>query len=435
MQNILIGALGTAGEVLPFIGIGGELRKRGHDVTFISNPYFEPSAREMGLSFSPVGTLEYFQKFMTDSTIFHWKTAEAPERAMVHFVHVVEGAYAATMKLHRPGRTVLFAGAGFLLGAQIAQERSGIPLVMGLVSPSRLRSRYDPSYPPRPLPAWAARLAQTRTGLRFLYLLIGARNKLSGLRRSAAPIPPANPIRDEVNRVRANLELPEIGGYSGVRPPRPQRVICMWPDWFADRQKDWPVEAVVTGFPFHPPSGGEPESVPGRSVGTTGSEPLVFTTGSIACQQQAFFAAAVETCRILKRPGLLVTPHADQVPRPLPPEVTHVTHAPFGDLFARSALVVHHGGVGTIALALAAGVPQIARPMMGEQFDLGNRMQRLSVGRMIAGPTMSAAQLAGVIDSLLKSERVSKACRHWQARIDRRAGLTLAADSIENLAG
>jgi UDP:flavonoid glycosyltransferase YjiC (YdhE family) len=73
--------------------------------------------------------------------------------------------------------------------------------------------------------------------------------------------------------------------------------------------------------------------------------------------------------------------------------------------------------------------------MMGEQFDLGNRMQRLGVGRMIGGETMSPTQLARVIDSLLKSERVSRACRHWQARIDRGAGLSRAADSIENLAG
>jgi len=63
----------------------------------------------------------------------------------------------------------------------------------------------------------------------------------------------------------------------------------------------------------------------------------------------------------------------------------HVGFAPFEELFPRSALVVHHGGIGTIALALAAGVPQIVRPMMGAQFDLGNRMQRLGVGRMITG--------------------------------------------------
>jgi UDP:flavonoid glycosyltransferase YjiC (YdhE family) len=289
-------------------------------------------------------------------------------------------------------------------------------------------------YPPRPLPAWAARLAQSKTGLRFLHVLIGARQKLVGLRR-AAPVPRSHPIRDEINRVRASVKLPEIGGSSGVGPAKPQRIVCMWPDWFADRQRDWPSEMVIAGFPFPPPSDGKPEGVADRSANTNGIQPLVFTTGSIACKQEAFFADAVEACRILKRPGLLVTPHADQVPRPLPPDVTHLAYAPFEDLFARSALVVHHGGIGTIALALAAGVPQIVRPMMGEQFDLGNRMQRLGVGRMIPGESITPTQLARLIDSLLRSERVSTECRRLQARIDRGAGLTRAADSIESLAG
>jgi UDP:flavonoid glycosyltransferase YjiC (YdhE family) len=111
-----------------------------------------------------------------------------------------------------------------------------------------------------------------------------------------------------------------------------------------------------------------------------------------------------------------------------------MAYAPFGDLLPRSALVVHHGGIGTIALALAAGVPQVVRPMMGEQFDLGNRMQRLGVGRMITSEAITSSQLARAIDSLLKSERVSSACRRWQGRIDRDAGLTRAADSIESLA-
>jgi UDP:flavonoid glycosyltransferase YjiC (YdhE family) len=208
----------------------------------------------------------------------------------------------------------------------------------------------------------------------------------------------------------------------------------MWPDWFADRQGDWPTEAVVTGFPFYPPSASGVEGGP-ENTSPDCRKPLVFTTGSVAGRQQTFFTAAVEACRILKRPGLLVTPHADHVPQPLPPDVSHLAYAPFEELFARSALVVHHGGIGTIALALAAGVPQIVRPIMGEQFDLGNRMQRLGVGCMITGANMSSAQLARMIDALLRSERVSRECRRWQSRIDRRAGLARAADSIESLAG
>jgi len=111
-----------------------------------------------------------------------------------------------------------------------------------------------------------------------------------------------------------------------------------------------------------------------------------------------------------------------------------VAHAPFAELFARSALVVHHGGIGTIALALAAGVPQIIRPMMGEQFDLGNRVQRLGVGRMLAADSIPPAQLARAIESLIGSERVANACRRWQAKVDFREGLEKAADSIERLA-
>jgi len=217
MQNILVTAFGSVGDVLPFIGIGGELRTRGHAVTFIGNPYFEPEASRAGLSFSPVGTLDHFQKLMTDSELFHWKNAH--ERVFSHFVHVVEGAYEATMRLHRPGRTVLFGGPG-CFGAQIAQERSRIPLAMGMVAPSRLPSRYDPPYPSWPLSPWAARVARTRTGLRFLHRLIVARSKLSRLRCSAVQIPPAaKPLLDEVNRVRASVGLPALGGSSKVRPP------------------------------------------------------------------------------------------------------------------------------------------------------------------------------------------------------------------------
>ncbi len=428
--NILIPAFGSVGDVLPFIGIGGELRRRGHDVALIANPYFEERALEAGLSFSPVGTLDHFQALMSDTGLFDWKTAVSPERAMAHFVHVVEGTYDATIRRHQAGRTVLFGGPG-LLGAHIAREQGRIPLAFGFVAPSRLPSRYDPPHPPWPLPAWARPLARSGAGLGIFYLLKHLKARLSPRRGSAAPgSPPPNPLLDEVNRIRARVQLPLVRGFEWRHAP--ERIICLWPSWFADRQKDWPAHTAFAGFPFYPSSGAEPGG-PTEPPGTDGPKPVVFTTGSIACRQEPFFATAVESCRILKRPGLLVTPHVDQVPRPLPPNVVHVRYAPFEDLFARSALVVHHGGIGTIALALAAGVPQIVRPMMGEQFDLGNRVQRLGVGRMLTGDAVTPAQLARAIDSMLKSRGISSACRRWQARTDRSQGLARAADSIEGV--
>ena len=42
--------------------------------------------------------------------------------------------------------------------------------------------------------------------------------------------------------------------------------------------------------------------------------------------------------------------------------------------------MVHHGGIGTVANAIAAGVPQLIRPICFDQMDNGMRVKRLGAG-------------------------------------------------------
>jgi UDP:flavonoid glycosyltransferase YjiC (YdhE family) len=151
----------------------------------------------------------------------------------------------------------------------------------------------------------------------------------------------------------------------------------------------------------------------------------------VASHQRAFFAAAAECCRILDRPGVLVTPHPENVPADLPACVSHAPFASFAELFAGASAVVHHGGIGTIAHALAAGVPQIALPIVGEQFDLGYRMERLGVGLMLTREPVTAPGLARALASLLGSDRVRHRCEGLRQEVDPTAGVSLAADWIE----
>jgi sterol 3beta-glucosyltransferase len=51
--------------------------------------------------------------------------------------------------------------------------------------------------------------------------------------------------------------------------------------------------------------------------------------------------------------------------------------APHGWLFPRTKAIVHHGGAGTTAAALAAGVPSVIIPFLSDQFFWGNRMYAL----------------------------------------------------------
>jgi UDP:flavonoid glycosyltransferase YjiC (YdhE family) len=131
---------------------------------------------------------------------------------------------------------------------------------------------------------------------------------------------------------------------------------------------------------------------------------------------------------------MLVTPNKDHIPRNLPDYIDYVPFAPFNELFGRASLVVHHGGIGTASYALAAGIPRVVMPMLGDQFDNGNRLVRLGVARMLSPRQTSGAKLARSIDFMLNSDRIASRCEHWQSKIDLDAGLNIAANYIEELA-
>ena len=414
---VIVTALGTLGDTLPYIAVGAELRRRGHEVALVSSPAFERQAQEAALELVPVGTLDDHRAFIQDPQL--WDRDTVVKAVSKYWLRNAQGLYEAIVRVHRPGETVLFTGP-LNVSARLAQEKLGIPFAAGLVTPSRMGSRFDPPHPSRPFPAWTDPFVRTRSGLRLLHRLrraVHARDPVGGSMMAAL---------EEVQRLRRIADLPE----SPATPDalRTDLLVCFWPSWFSPRQKDWPEGARTSGFPFHfGGAGRDPAPAPsGDRPGT-----VVFTRGSAASHQRSFFSAAAECCRLLQRPGTLVTPHADDVPSDLPPGVEHVSFASFGELFGRAAAVVHHGGVGTIAHALAAGIPQIILPIVGEQFDLGYRVERLGVGTMLTPTTLTAARLAGELESLLASTRVRTRCLHYRDEVDPAAGGSLAAEWIE----
>jgi rhamnosyltransferase subunit B len=414
---VIATAWGTLGDTLPFIAVGAELRRRGHEVALVSSPAFERQAHEAALDLVPVGTLDEHLAFVRDPAL--WDRDTVVKAVSRYWLRNAQGLYEAIVRVHRPGETVLLAGP-MNVSARLAQEKLGIPFAAGLVAPSRMGSRFDPPHPSRPFPAWTDPFVRTRWGLRLLHRLrraVHARDPLGGSMMAAL---------EEIQRLRRLAGLPERP--AAPDPLRRDLLICFWPGWFSARQEDWPEGARTAGFPFHP---GLPGRDPAPLPRAEGSPTIVFTRGSAASHQRSFFSTAAECCRLLRRPGLLVTPHAGDVPSDLPPGVEHASFASFGELFRRAAAVVHHGGVGTIAHALAAGIPQVVLPIVGEQFDLGYRVERLGVGRMLTPTTLTAARLKRELESLLSSERVRARCLHFRDEVGRASGGSLAAGWIE----
>jgi UDP:flavonoid glycosyltransferase YjiC (YdhE family) len=417
-MRLVISRWGSSGDVLPYVAVGWALAERGHHVTFAGNPYYEARVREAGLAFEAVGSVADQQALMADADVWD-RSRKTPEHVYRdHYYSHVPAYFDAVSRILQEGPATVIGGEA---GGAMAAERAGAPFVHIACSPGTSRftvSRHDPPHPERVLPGWAAWIARSGAGLGLLYALNGIRRG----RRAPPPGPLIAPLDHPIGRLRREHQLPDAMTYA------PQLALCLWPDWFAPPQRDWPACARTTGFPFYPP----PDQPPSRAGDRAG--PKVFTTGSVAGSQHRFYETAVAACRLLDRPAILVSPHRDHIPRDLPPGISCLPFAPFNELFGRASMVVHHGGIGTASYALAAGIPQISMPMRGDQFDNGNRLCRLGVARMLSPATTRAEALATAIRSLVGSSAVARRCRHWQERTNGTAGLESAADAIEQLA-
>jgi hypothetical protein len=93
--------------------------------------------------------------------------------------------------------------------------------------------------------------------------------------------------------------------------------------------------------------------------------------------------------------------------RDLPDTVFVVDNVPHSWLFPKMAAVVHHGGAGTTAAGLRAGVPSIIVPHFGDQPFWARRVQRLGVSpKPIPCSKLTAQKLAQAITQALSDERM-----------------------------
>jgi UDP:flavonoid glycosyltransferase YjiC (YdhE family) len=92
----------------------------------------------------------------------------------------------------------------------------------------------------------------------------------------------------------------------------------------------------------------------------------------------------------------------------LPPGWRSIAAAPHALLFPRLAAVVHHGGAGTTAQALRAGVPQVLLPLILDQYHHAHRLY-----------------VAGLVPKPVSMERISAG--QWGQSIEAAIAWPLAA--------
>jgi rhamnosyltransferase subunit B len=383
--RIPIVAIGSHGDVHPFLAIGKELRQRGHEVRMLMPAMFENLARALGLEFTPVGTIEQFERMSSRPEL--WHPIKGFQVVAEGTAELLEPCYDAIVQNHAPGRTVLVLSS-LALSGRVAQEVMGLPAVSVQLQPSFFRSLIRPAKtPPAPVADWLPPWVNGVTYWIADTLVID--------RVMAAP----------VNSFRAKFGLKPIKRILRQWIHSPDRVIGLFPDWFAPPAPDWPPHLVLTGFPLYDEADIAPVDADLEEFLKNGPPPIAFTAGSAMKHGDRFFEEAVGACGILGCRGLLLSRHAENMPANMPAGIRHVEYAPFSRIFPRCAATVHHGGIGTSAQALAAGVPHLAVPMAHDQFDNAARLKALGVGETIPARRFSARRAAAALRSAMDPSR------------------------------
>jgi rhamnosyltransferase subunit B len=415
MTQFLITALGSYGDVHPMVGLGSALVARGHRAKIVTNPYFEDVVTGAGLELVPLGTRENYIELSQHPDL--WHPIRGPKLVLSHASgQMLEPLYNLLVANYVPGETV-FCPHVMDMASRVAAEQFAAPIASILFAPGVIWSLHDSPrlkgalLGPR-VPRWLKHAQFWAADRWFMQPLLAPH--INGLRKKLGQLP----LKGIFNNWLFETDL----------------MLGLFPDWFGPRQPDWPPNSRTVGFPLWDAHDDVSLAKEVVEFLDGGAPPIVFSPGSANREAHQFFAVAVDTCVRLGRRGILLTKYDHQLPSNLPETVRHFGFVPMSKLLPHTCALVHHGGIGSCAQALAAGVPQIVRPMSYDQFDNSRRLERLGVSKEISVRKFTSDSVAESLSQLLESTQVAAKCKELAARCDGRAALTAACEALERLA-
>lgn len=397
--DFLFENVGSHGDVMPLVHVAAELVRRGHRCQLLANEHFRGEATSRGIGFfanaherthgeiEGNGVVSYFYlKFERIREYFQQPGAFDEHTVVVH--------------------TNAFGGSEPLA------EAHRLRTVELVLFPVRIRSCIAPAWP-------IGAKACGADGKHFLKV------KLPAMYHAADRHPA---VLAKVNSVRLPLGLPPV---QCARYERPHVVAkaAMFPEWFGMPAPDWP-ELDYLGFPL--PASSAPLPAAAQEFLARSPRPVVFTTGTGYGKPEPFFDAAAACCAELGLPGIFLSPFLPTGRRALGNRIAHFDHVELDRLLPHTAAIVHHGGLGTTARGLEAGIPQVISPIGFDQPDNGHRLEVLGVGRVVPRERMSGATFTAAVSELLADVEVSSKLSRYSAALEGSSAVERAADLLES---
>jgi UDP:flavonoid glycosyltransferase YjiC (YdhE family) len=420
-MRIVLTTFGTLGDVHPLIAVALEMRRRGHRPVLAVPEIFHAKIEPLGLEFAKVGpTLNPDDPQQVADLMDIHKGTERTLREVLF--PVIRQSYDELLAAVQAGGGADLMLAGELTyQAPVVAEVTGVRWASYVLAPLSFFSAYDtPVLPPYP------RLARLQSAVPATGHAV-ARFARWVTRNWAEP----------VYRLRTELGLDRGTNVIFDAKHAPSQVLAMFSPLLGQPQPDWPPNTEITGFVFYDGDAGKQElpEVVDRFL-HAGEPPVVFTLGSAAVLDAGDFYEVSAQAALMAgvRAVLLVGTDARNVPRTQSERICVARYAPYSQLFPRTSLVVHQGGVGTTAQAMQAGRPMLVMPYSHDQPDNARRMRRLGVAGVIRRQDYTADRAARRIGRILGHPRFAERATAVGVEMRRENGLERTCDALELLA-
>ena len=407
------------GNVPVQLAIARRLVGRGHAVRVLSDPAVKADAIAAGCTFAPFGSAPRHNFRDRDRDLVRDWAVRDPRRQIARMAeHVLFGPaerYARDLlaELERTPADALAIDC-LLFGALAGAERSGLPTAQLCHMPYTVPT---PGVPPFGLGLQPARgmLGRLRDRIlggisRRMFEKLGRRPLNAA--RAALGLEPLASVFDQARRQGRVLVLTARSFDFASRVPLPPNVMYAGPQlddpgWVAPWTSPWPEDA---------------------------EEPLVLVTlGSTFQNQLPVTQRVIDALASLPVRGLVTTGGAVDVDElRLPANVVAVTSAPHHQVMPRVALVVTHGGHGTVMKALSHARPMLCVPLGRDQADNAARVRAAGVG-LSARPSARVRTIRARILRLLADRTFLEGARRLAAEIAADVAADRAVVELEGL--
>ncbi|MDT0309551.1 glycosyltransferase [Streptomyces sp. DSM 44917] len=342
-MRVLMVTAGATGDVLPYTGLAARLAEAGHRPVIATHGDFAPLVRERGLEFRSFGDEEAGHE---EHTFGRGSRELVPNaRRTADLVRNLDHGIEAMRAVMAEGAdVVLLSTTSTPLGWHAAEAAGGLPTVGVFLQPAHPTREWPPAFLSgrRSLGGWGNAAAAGAAHAAIDRATAGAAKRFRA--RHGLPPVPARAFRRRVEE----RHWPVCYGFSPTVVPRPA---------------DWRPGLEVVGYWWpRRPTGWEPP--PGlQEFLEAGPPPVLIGFGSTAIDAGHRGRVAEALRGALRLAGVRGVVQSGWAGLSVADDhVFPVGAVPHDWLMPRVAAVVHHGGAGTTAAALRAGVPAVTVP-------------------------------------------------------------------------